>query len=212
VPNYARLERGRAPEGVRRRGIRPCALYRVGEPDAFARLRGGRGARAGEPVVAVGFPLSGLLSTDPIVTTGIISALSGTGNDRRRIQTTTPLQPGSSGGPLLGENGSLVGVAVGGLDALKIAEFLGDIPQNVNFAISAGTLQSFLNARGVPYALDDSRTIKTPADIAAEAARYTVLLECLSGTDSATSARAEPNSARPAPSNGTPPGAPRLGR
>ena len=38
------------------------------------------------PELAGGFPLSGLLSSDPIVTTGIISALSGLGNDRRTIQ------------------------------------------------------------------------------------------------------------------------------
>jgi hypothetical protein len=138
-----------------------------------------RRLRAGEQVVAVGFPLSGLLSSDPIVTTGIISALSGLSNDRRTIQITAPVQPGNSGGPLLGENGSVVGVVVGKLDAMKIAEVIGDIPQNVNFAVSLGTLQSFLNANGVSYALDDSSATKSPADITAEASRYTVLLECL---------------------------------
>ena len=50
---------------------------------------------------------------------------------------------------------------------------------NVNFAVSLGTLQSFLNANGVPYVLDDSTGTKTSADIAANAARYTILLECL---------------------------------
>jgi type 1 fimbriae regulatory protein FimB/type 1 fimbriae regulatory protein FimE len=42
-----------------------------------------------------------------------------------------------------------------------------------------GTLQSFLNANGVSYGLDDSKATKSPADITAEAMRYTVLLECL---------------------------------
>ena len=149
------------------------------KPNYFVRLRGGYGARTGEPVVAVGFPLSGLLSSDPIVTTGTISALSGLKNDRRTIQITAPVQPGNSGGPLLGEDGSVVGVVVGKLDAMKVAEVIGDIPQNVNFAVSLGTLQSFLNANGVDYVLDDSKQTKSPADIAAEAARYTVLLECL---------------------------------
>ena len=156
------------------------ALYTTSEKtDAIARLRGGRGARAGESVVVVGFPLSGLLSSDPIVTTGIISALSGLRNDRRTIQITAPVQPGNSGGPLLGENGSVVGVVVSKLNAVKVAEAIGDIPQNVNFAVSLGTLQSFLNANGVPYELDDSKAAKTPADITAEATHYTVLLECL---------------------------------
>jgi S1-C subfamily serine protease len=149
------------------------------KPRTFARLRGGRGARTGETVVAVGFRLSGLLSTDPIVTTGIISALSGIRNDRRTIQITAPVQPGNSGGPLLGENGSVVGAVVGKLNAIKVAEAIGDIPQNVNFAVSVGTLQSFLNANEVPYKLDDSSATKSPANIAAEASRYTVLLECI---------------------------------
>jgi uncharacterized protein len=121
----------------------------------------------------------GLLSSDAIVTTGTISALAGIKNDRRTIQITAPVQPGNSGGPLLGENGSVAGVIVGKLNALKMAELIGDIPQNVNFAVSLGTLQSFLNANGVPYVLDDSTATKTSADIAADASKYTVLLECL---------------------------------
>ena len=72
-----------------------------------------------------------------------------------------------------------MGMVVGKLDAMKVAKAIGDIPQNVNFAVSLGTLQSFLNANGVDYVLDDSKQTKSPADIAAEASRYTVLLECL---------------------------------
>jgi S1-C subfamily serine protease len=156
------------------------ALYIVSEkPKSFARIRGGRGAKAGEPVVAVGFPLHGLLSSDPIVTTGIISALSGLGNDRGTIQITAPVQPGNSGGPLLGDNGGVVGVVVAKLNAVKMAEIMGDIPQNVNFAVSLGTLQSFLNANDVPYVLDDNSATKSPTEITAEASHYTVLLECL---------------------------------
>jgi len=77
---------------------------------SFGKIRSGRGPRPGEEVVALGFPLTGLLSSDPIVTTGIISALAGIKNDRRFIQITVPVQPGNSGGPLLGANGAVVGV------------------------------------------------------------------------------------------------------
>ena len=156
------------------------ALYIASEkPRAFARIRGGRGAKSGESVVAVGFPLSGILASDPIVTTGVISALSGLRNDRRTIQITAPVQPGNSGGPVLGENGSLVGVVVSKLNAVKMAAILGDIPQNVNFAVSLGTVQSFLNANDVPYVLSEDGTTKSTTDIASKATGYTVLLECL---------------------------------
>jgi S1-C subfamily serine protease len=148
------------------------------KPRYWASLRGGREPRVAESVMTIGFPLKGLLSSDPIVTTGIISALSGMRDDRRVIQITAPVQPGNSGGPLLGENGSVVGVVVGKLNALKVAEEIGDIPQNINFAVSLGTLQSFLNTHGVPYVLDESGATKSYADIAAEATRYVVQLEC----------------------------------
>jgi S1-C subfamily serine protease len=149
------------------------------KPRYWASLLGGRGSRVAEAVMTIGFPLKGLLSSDPIVTTGIISALSGIKSDRRFIQMTAPVQPGNSGGPLVDlSNGAVVGVVSGKLNALKIAEVIGDIPQNINFAVSLGTVQSFLNTHGVPYVLDDTNNTKSYADIAAEAMRYTVLLEC----------------------------------
>jgi uncharacterized membrane protein (DUF441 family) len=82
---------------------------------------------------------------------------------------TAPVQPGNSGGPLIGlNNGTVVGVVSGKLNALKIAETTGDIPQNINFAVSLGIVQSFLNTHGVPYLIDDTSSNKTYADIAAE--------------------------------------------
>jgi len=175
-------------------------LIAADKPDSIARLHGGRGARVGEAVVAVGFPLKGLLSSDLNVTNGIISALSGLGNDRRRIQITTPVQPGNSGGPLLGENG-MVGVVVGKLDALKVLEATGDIPQNVNFAVSLGTLQSFLNANAIDYKLDDNASTMTPSEIATEATRYTVLIECLGGSNVATSRQDQAKTAPSVPNS-----------
>src|SRR5262249_35832436 len=155
------------------------ALLKVNtKPRGVAEIRSGRGARTGEEVVAVGFPLTGLLSSGPIVTTGIISALAGIRNDRRFMQVTVPVQPGNSGGPLLGQNGAVVGVVVGKLNAVAVAEATGDIPQNVHFAVALGTLQSFLDANSVPYELDDNPTKESAANIAARASTYTVLIQC----------------------------------
>jgi S1-C subfamily serine protease len=95
----------------------------------------GPGIRAGDSVVAVGFPLHGLLASEASVTTGTVSALAGIGNDARFLQMTVPVQPGNSGGPLLDLQGRVVGIVVGKLDALQVASVIGDIPQNVNFAI-----------------------------------------------------------------------------
>ena len=79
-------------------------------------------------VVAVGFPLLGLLASEANVTTGTVSALAGIGDNPRFLQVTVPVQPGSSGGPLLDLQGRVVGVVVGKLDALRVASVTGDIP------------------------------------------------------------------------------------
>jgi S1-C subfamily serine protease len=157
------------------------ALLSSGEKaPAFVKLRGGRGLRVGEPVVVIGFPLQGLVGEDPIVTTGSVSSQAGLQNDRRQIQISAPIQPGNSGGPVLGEDGALLGVAVSSISTLKAAELIGGlVPQNVNFAVSTATLQGFLNAHQIPYVLaDDKAPQKSSGAIAGEATRYTVMREC----------------------------------
>ena len=56
--------------------------------------------------------MPGLLSSDLNVTTGVVSALAGLDNNRRKIQITAPVQPGNSGGPVLDQYGHVVGVVV----------------------------------------------------------------------------------------------------
>jgi S1-C subfamily serine protease len=57
------------------------ALLRAPTRLPAAVLRADRGIRAGDSVVAVGFPLHGLLASEANVTTGTVSALAGVGND-----------------------------------------------------------------------------------------------------------------------------------
>ena len=132
------------------------------KPDAWASLRGRSAPQLAEPVMTMGFPV------------GTISALAGSGNDRRMIQISTQ----TAGSPLLDRSGNVVGIVSGELNAVHAAETAGDITQNANFAVSLGTIQSFLDNHAVPYASKDSTETKNYADIAAEAMRYTVLLEC----------------------------------
>jgi TPR repeat protein len=155
------------------------ALLNTGQgTTAIASFREGGGARLGESVVAVGFPLRGLLATGPNVTTGIVSALAGPGNDTRLLQTSAPVQPGNSGGPLLDASGRVIGVVVGKLDAIKVVQATGDIPQNVNFAITAASARSFLDAQSFAYSTAASTQILDTADIAEAAKRFTVVVEC----------------------------------
>lgn len=106
--------------------------------------------RRGEGVVTYGFPLSGLLSSGPTLTSGDVSALSGLRDDPITIQISAPVQPGNSGGPLLDSQARVVGVVVSKLNAARVAELTGgDIPQNVNFAIKGSEALIFLRSQNV---------------------------------------------------------------
>jgi uncharacterized protein len=134
--------------------------------------------RQGEDVVVYGFPLAGVLASGGNVATGNVTALAGLGNDSRFLQISAPVQPGNSGGPLFDRNGNVVGVVVSKLNAVKVAELTGDIPQNINFAIKASVVAAFLEAHRVEQ--DDEKAadaLSTP-DIADRASEFTVQLIC----------------------------------
>jgi hypothetical protein len=142
------------------------------------KFRDGRSVRLAEDVIAIGYPLTGLLSSQVKVTTGTVNGLAGLYDDTRYLQISVPVQPGNSGGPLVDMSGNVVGVITGKLDALAIAEATGDIPQNINFAIKTLVARNFLDANDIAYELAPSEATLTAADVAEQARRYTVLIEC----------------------------------
>jgi len=143
----------------------------------FANFNAGP-VRVGQSVMAVGYPLRGLLSSGANVTTGNVSALAGPNDDTGLLQITAPVQPGNSGGPLLDQSGNVIGVVVAKLDAVKIARATGDIPQNVNFAIKGAVVRSFLEANGVEFSTAASTARLDPIVIAERATKATVVVEC----------------------------------
>jgi len=92
--------------------------------------------------------------------------------DTRFLQTSAPIQPGNSGGPLLDMSGRVVGVVIGQLKQTD--------SQNVNFAIQTPILVNFLNVKGVrPNEASNARTQNLPEpDIADMAMKFTVQVYC----------------------------------
>lgn len=134
--------------------------------------------RAGERIVAVGYPLTGLLAEQANVTSGDVSSLAGINNDSRYLQITAPVQPGNSGGPLFDSSGNLVGVVSGKLDAIKMAGLTGDIPENVNFALNVSVVRGFLEAHGIGYQTAISNSDRLAPDIGDWGKSVTRLVEC----------------------------------
>jgi S1-C subfamily serine protease len=134
---------------------------------------------SGDPIVVIGFPFHGLLTSDFTVTTGIISSLAGLFNDTRFLQISAPVQPGNSGGPLLDTRGAIVGVVAEKLNALKVAKATGEIPENISFAIKTGALRDFLDNSVVPYRTSEPTSEMKTAEIASAARAYTMLISCM---------------------------------
>lgn len=136
------------------------------------------GVRVGESISAYGFPLNGFLATNGNFTTGNITATAGLQDDSRMFQVSSPVQPGNSGGPLLDQNGNVIGIIVSKLNALKIAEITQDVPQNINFAIKASVAQTFLETNSVSLSASPSTTHLPPEDVADKAKSFSVFIEC----------------------------------
>ena len=175
------------------------ALLRTDLPNvAVASFR--FGPRVGEAVATYGFPLPGLLSTGGNFTSGNVTSLAGLNDDTRVLQTSTPIQPGNSGGPLLDMSGSVIGVMEFQLNALLMIKATNDIPQNVNFAIQTPMVINFLTIKGVPPTLaEKGRKNLDPADVADLAKAFTVQIACQSSDQSPgpVSDAGKPGSVRP---------------
>jgi S1-C subfamily serine protease len=141
-----------------------------------ARFVEGRPA-LGDIVYAAGFPLRGLLGGINL-TSGTVSALTGPGGDTGLVQITAPVQPGNSGGPLITVRGGVAGMIVSKLNALATAKVTGDIPQNVNFAITGTRVRDFLDTNVVSYKV---LTGTTKLEAAQVARQITVAIDCVGG-------------------------------
>lgn len=113
-------------------------------------LRNGQSLILGEAVTNVGYPLSGLLATTPNVTRGNVSARAGLKGSVGLFQFSAPVQPGSSGGPVVSDGGELLGVTVGTLNVAGLVSE-GVLPQNVNFALDARHVAAFLRREQVAF-------------------------------------------------------------
>jgi S1-C subfamily serine protease len=150
-----------------------------GLPGPILPFRAGPPVRRGEGVVAYGFPLAGLLSSDPKLTRGEVNGLAGIADNRNQIQISAEVQPGNSGGPLLDMQGHIVGVVVSKLNAQRMAQRTGDIAQNVNFAVrSEAALQFLTRAQVTPRSLPSQGAERSAADVGDMAHRSTMFIRC----------------------------------
>jgi hypothetical protein len=69
-------------------------------------------------------------------------------------------------------------MVVSKLDAIQLAKLTGDLPQNVNFALTGAVLKAVLDAAPVAYEEAASSRRMETVDLADQARHFTLPLEC----------------------------------
>ena len=130
-----------------------------------------------QDIVVAGFPFGDRVSSSLKFTKGIVSSLSGIGNNYSEIQIDAALQPGNSGGPIMDEYGNIIAVAVAKLDMKKILEDYGVIPENTNFGIKASAVRNLLQGNAVSIKTPNTE-ILSKQELSRIATDGTVFLSC----------------------------------
>jgi TPR repeat protein len=114
---------------------------------------------AGTPVYTVGFPNPVVQGFEPKLTKGDINSTTGLKDDPRMFQISVPVQPGNSGGPLLNERGTVIGIITAQLNSLNALVTSGSLPQNVNYALKVNYLKPLIESnRELREAADGSKS------------------------------------------------------
>lgn len=92
--------------------------------------------RKGTRVYALGYPRPEVQGLELKITEGIVNSLTGFRGETGRLQMSAEVQPGNSGGPILGSSGAVLGIVVSGLRQ----------GQNVNYAIKPSAVVKALAA------------------------------------------------------------------
>jgi tetratricopeptide (TPR) repeat protein len=134
--------------------------------------------RRGERLLVAGYPFGDFISNTMKVTTGIVSATVGVGDDSGQFQLDAAIQPGNSGGPIYDYSGNIVGVVVSQLNKMKMAEDIGTIPENQNFGIKASTVRQFLESSGFPSKKAEGIKNKSTEEVAQIAENQALMVMC----------------------------------
>ena len=130
-----------------------------------------------QDIVVAGFPFGDRVSSSLKFTKGIVSSLSGIGNNYSEIQIDAAIQPGNSGGPIMDEYGNIIAVAVSKLDMKKILKDYGVIPENTNFGIKASAVKNLLQGNAVASKKPNT-SILSKQELSRLATNGTVFLSC----------------------------------
>ena len=130
-----------------------------------------------QEIYVAGYPFGDKFSTSIKVTKGIISSLTGIGNNFSNFQIDAAIQPGNSGGPILNKKGNVIGVVVAKLDRQYTEKNFGVIPENINFGIKINVVRSLFDNEDISLNKPNENEILI-SKLGAEISNSTYYLSC----------------------------------
>jgi S1-C subfamily serine protease len=152
-------------------------------PERIAQLRGGDAPlKKGEEVTVMGYPLERGIRGQYLVKKAVVTDTHDIYDGTDRIEFTDSVEKGNSGGPLMDNNGNVVGVVVG-----KMSFYLADDSSGIeakpvktsSMAISLESLRSFLTANKVYYSTDNTIYNYPDKWVEHKAKKYIVNVHCV---------------------------------
>ncbi len=122
-----------------------------------------------EEVVVAGFPLGKDISSSIKTHKGVVTSLSGAGDNFSNFQTDATINQGNSGGPIINQNGNVVGVAV--------ATWIEEGVQGIHFGIKSSTLRTFIESNNLSLPQQKNKLL-TNKELGKIISNATVYLEC----------------------------------
>ena len=126
----------------------------------------------GQPVRALGYPLSDLLGENLKVTAGSLSGLNQDGNTRV-FQIDAAINPGNSGGPIVNEMGEVIGVAS--------AKLSGPSVSTVGFARPINDVKMLLQQAGAKFVAGNSQQKLDGVTLAARVSPSVAFVKVVAG-------------------------------
>ncbi|MDO9640513.1 MAG: serine protease [Pseudotabrizicola sp.] len=128
--------------------------------------------RVGSQIAVAGYTYGDSLPA-PVITFGLLEELQGLNGEAgvKRLGITT--LPGDAGGPVLDGTGAVLGMLMP-----RDADPARVLPEGVEFAASASSLQQMLGARGIALSETTATGALAPEDLTRKATGMTVLVSC----------------------------------
>ena len=153
---------------VERRSLaNDIALLRIGaKTPSYLSIADSGSMMLGDRIFVTGYPMAGILGNELKYTEGTVTALSGMNEESSKFQMSVPIQPGSSGSPVIDRYGQVVGIATSSISDTNFYQETDAMPQLVNWATKASIAAALTGRQTTSWRTSDHRKAIKRAQLA----------------------------------------------